>query len=331
MKKVLSLILVVALGAFALVGCDSNSGNSGNSGSADGDTYTVGICQFVQHEALDAATQGFKDALTEKLGDKVTFNEQNASGEASNTTVICSELVSSGVDLILANATPALTAASQATDTIPIIGTSITDYATALGIDADKWTGATGFNVTGTSDLAPLDKQAEMIQELYPNAKTVGILYCSAEANSKFQATEITKYLEKAGLTVKEYTFVDTNDVTAVTQQAVNDNDVIFIPTDNTAASNTEAINNVAEPAGKPIITGEVGICKGCGLATLSISYYDIGHKAGEMAYDILVNGADPATMNIEYATDLTKQYVASRATLLGVTVPDDYEKIAEE
>lgn len=299
---------------------------------AEGDaaeSYTIGICQLVQHPALDAATEGFKDALVEKLGDSVTFDEQNASGESTNCTTIVSKFVSDDVDLILANATASLTAAAEATDTIPIIGTSITDYATALGIE--DWNGTTGFNVTGTADLAPLADQASMIQELIPDVKTVGILYCSAEANSKYQSDIIEAELAAKNIETKVYTFVDTNDVTSVTQQAVSECDALYIPTDNTAASNTEAINNVAEPAGIPIIAGEEGICQGCGIATLSISYYDIGYKAGLMAYDILVNGADPATMEIQYAQELTKKYMADRAAALNITIPDDYEAIEVE
>lgn len=315
--KIVCLVVALALFILPLAGC----------GETKDDVYTVGICQLVQHEALDAATKGFRDALTEKLGDKVVFDEQNASNEPTNCTTIVSKFVSDKVDLIMANATPALAAASQATDTIPIVATSITDYATALGIN--DWKGTTGFNVTGTADLAPLADQAKMIKELVPDAKTVGILYCSGEPNSKYQSTEIQKTLVDLGLTCKEFTFVDTNDVSAVTQQAVAECDVLFAPTDNTVASNKTAINNIAEPAKVPIIAGEVGICEGCGVATLSINYYDIGYRAGEMAYEILVNDADPASMKIEYATELTKQYMPDRAATLGITIPDDYEAVA--
>lgn len=318
-KKGLCLTLAAVMVSMAFTGCGTDEKEAK-------DTYTVGICQLVQHPALDEATRGFQEALTEKLGDKVTFDLQNASGEGTNCTTIVSKFVSDKVDLIMANATDALAAASQATETIPVVATSITDYATALGIT--DWTGTTGFNVTGTSDLAPLEEQAKMIKELVPDAKNVGILYCSAEKNSKYQSTVIQESLNKLGLNSKEYTFVDTNDVSAVTQQAVADCDVIFVPTDNTAASNAEAINNITEPAGIPVFAGEEGVCKGCGLATLSISYYDIGYKAGEMAYEILVNGADPATMEIEYAKDLTKKYMPERAEAIGLTIPEDYEAI---
>lgn len=320
MKKIVAIIAVLAM-VLSLSACGSKK---------DDGTYTIGICQLVQHEALDAATKGFQDALKEKLGDKVKFDVQNASGETTNCTTITSKFVSDKVDLIMANATDALSAASQATDTIPIVATSITDYATALGID--NWTGKTGFNVTGTADLAPLAEQAAMFKELTPDAKDVGILYCSAEKNSKYQADVMIKELKELGITAKIYTFVDTNDVTSVTQQIVTDKmDAVFVPTDNTAASNAEAINNVLEPAKIPVIAGESGICKGCGVATLSISYYDLGYKTGEMAYEILVNGKDPADMKIEYSTELTKRYYPDRAEKLGLTVPDTYKTLDAE
>ena len=291
-----------------------------------GKTYTVGICQLVQHPALDAATQGFKDALTEALGDAVSFNEQNASGESVNCATIVNGLVASQVDLILANATAPLQAAASATGDIPVLGTAVTDYASALEID--NWTGTVGGNISGTSDLAPLDQQAAMLQELFPDAKTVGLLYCSAESNSKYQVDMIRGYLEQAGLTCEEYAFTDTNDVASVTQKACDSSDVIYIPTDNTAASNTEAIANVVLPAGVPVIAGEEGICSGCGVATLSISYYDLGYATGKMAVKIMTGEADISTMPVEYAPQVTKKYNAANCETLGVTVPDDYVAI---
>ena len=291
-----------------------------------GKTYTVGICQLVQHPALDAATQGFKDALTEALGDAVSFNEQNASGESVNCATIVNGLVASQVDLILANATAPLQAAASATADIPVLGTAVTDYASALEID--DWTGTVGGNISGTSDLAPLDQQAAMLQELFPDAKTVGLLYCSAESNSKYQVDMIRGYLEQAGLTCEEYAFTDTNDVASVTQKACDSSDVIYIPTDNTAASNTEAIANVVLPAGVPVVAGEEGICQGCGVATLSISYYDLGYATGKMAVKILTGEADISTMPVEYAPQVTKKYNAANCETLGVNVPDDYAAI---
>ena len=317
MKKIVSIIMVIAM-LVALSAC-------GSAPAADG-TYTVGICQLVQHEALDAATQGFKDALIEKLGDKVTFVEHNASGDAATCVTICNQLVAENVDLIMGNATPALQAAAAATATIPVIGTSITDYATAL--EATDWTGKTGTNITGTADLVPLDQQAAVVKELFPDAKVVGILYCSAEPNSVYQSNVISEYFIELGYEVKVFTFADSNDVANVTAAACADSDVIYIPTDNTAASCTETIANVAIPAGTPIVAGEAGICGGCGVATLAIEYYDIGYIAGEMAYEILVNGANPGDMEIKYAADAQKLYNAAICDALGIAIPEGYSPL---
>lgn len=295
--------------------------------AADGKVYNIGICQLVQHEALDAATQGFKDALVEKLGEgSVKFDEQNASGDSANCATIVNGFVSNGVDLILANATAPLQAAAQATADISVLGTSITDYATAL--DISDWTGTVGNNISGTSDLAPLDQQAAMIQELFPDAKSVGLLYCSAEPNSVYQCDVIEGYLTEEGYTVARYAFTDTNDVTSVAQTAADNSDVIYIPTDNTAASNTEAIANVVIPAKVPVVAGEEGICSGCGVATLSISYYDLGYATGEMAAKILADGADVSAMPVEFAPNVTKKYNAANCEALGITQPSDYVAI---
>ena len=298
--------------------------------AADSDkVYNIGICQLVQHEALDAATKGFKDVLTEKLGaDHVNFDEQNANGESTNCTTICTGFAASGVDLILANATGALQAASAATATIPILGTSVTDYATALSID--DWTGATGTNISGTSDLAPIDEQAKMLLEMFPDVKQVGILYCSAEANSKYQATLFGNALTEAGVAFKEYSAADTNEISTVCTTAISECDVLYIPTDNTMASSTETVKNIVVPAGIPVIAGEEGICKGCGVATLSISYEDLGRATGEMAYEILTQGADVSTMEVRFAPNVTKKYNAAICEELGITAPEGYEAIAE-
>ena len=282
----------------------------------------VGICQLVQHPALDAATQGFKDALSAKMPD-VTFDEQNASGDAVNCATIINTFVSNNVDLILANATPALQAAVAATADIPVLGTSITEYGVALGID--DFNGVTGINVSGTSDLAPLSEQAAMVKELFPEAKKVGLLYCSAEANSIYQVKVVGEELVKLGYETEEYAFTDSNDVASVTQSAADSCEVIYIPTDNTAAAYTETIANVVIPAGIPVIAGEEGICAGCGVATLTISYYDIGYKTGEMAYEILANGADVSALPIEYAPQFTKKYNAENVDALGIESPEGY------
>ncbi|MGN0758824.1 MAG: ABC transporter substrate-binding protein, partial [Candidatus Ventricola sp.] len=226
----------------------------------------------------------------------------------------------------LANATPALQAAVAATADIPVLGTSITEYGVALGID--DFNGVTGINVSGTSDLAPLNEQAAMVKELFPEAKKVGLLYCSAEANSIYQVKVVGEELGKLGYETEEYAFTDSNDVASVAQSAADSCDVMYIPTDNTAAAYTETIANVLIPAGIPAVVGEEGICSGCGVATLTISYYDIGYKTGEMAYEILANGADVSAMPIEYAPQFTKKYNAANAEALGVAVPEDYVAI---
>ena len=293
--------------------------------AADGKTYTVGVCQLVQHEALDAATQGFVDALTEELGDAVTIDVQNASGDSVNCGTIVNGFVSRGVDLIMANATPALTAAVSATADIPILGTSITAYGVAL--DLDDFNGTVGGNVSGTSDLADLQKQAQMILDWFPETKNVGLLFCSAEPNSRYQIDEVRKALEAQGVTCEEFAFTDSNDVSSVTQKAADFSDVVYIPTDNTAASNTEAIANILIPAGVPAICGEEGLCRGCGVATLSISYYDLGVTTGKMAAKILKGEADISEMPVEY-TDATPKYNASICDQLGITPLDGYEAI---
>ena len=335
MKKVLAMVLALAM-VFALCACGSGTPAPAAPAATEApaqeaapaeteetaEVYNVGVCQLVQHPALDLATEGFIDALTAELGDAVVINNQNASGEIPNCATIIDGFVSDGVDLIMANATPPLAAAASATNTIPVLGTSITNYETAI----DNY--ALGGNISGTSDLAPLDGQANMIVELFPEAKVVGLLYCSAEANSIFQCNAVEGYLVDMGLEVKHYTFNDTNDVAAVTQTACDECDVIYIPTDNTAAANTEAIANVVLPAGKPVICGEEGICAGCGVATLSISYYDIGYATGLMAAQILTGEKSITEMPVEYAPQFTKEYNAANCEALGVEIPADYVAI---
>ena len=319
MKKVLSAIIAVILCAsFCLLAV-----SCANSGAKK---YSIGIVQIVQHEALDAATEGFKKAVTDKLGaNNVTFDYQNASGDTANCTTIVNGFVANKVDLIMANATPALQAAYNATRTIPILGTSVTEYGVALGIE--NFNGTVGSNVSGTSDLAPLDEQAQMILDLFPGTKTVGLLYCSAEANSLYQVKVVEEYLAGKGVTAKRYSFSDSNDVSAVTTTAAAESDVIYIPTDNTAAASASIIGSILLNAKKPAIAGEEGICSKCGVATLSISYYDLGYKTGEMAAKILKGEEKIENMAIAYAPT-TKKYNKTIADELGVTIPEGYTEI---
>ena len=301
------------------------SATSASASAAGGKKFNVGICQLVQHVALDAATQGFEDELTDAFGDGVSFDLQNAQGDSATCATIANGFVSAGVDLILANATPALQAAQAATDTIPVLGTSVTEYGVALGLT--DFDGTVGGNISGTSDLAPLDQQADMIVEWMPDVKTVGLLYCSAEANSQYQVDKVAEYLEAKGITANLYSFSDSNDLSSVCQQAANENDALYVPTDNTVAANTGIVDGICRPAKKPVFAGEEGICSGCGVATLSISYYDLGRTTGKMAVKILNGEADIAAMPIEY-TGVTKKYNKTICEELGLTVPEGYEAI---
>ena len=318
MKKLVSLFIVlsVVLGAMsALTSCTGGS-------SAD---FTVGIAQLAPHPALDAATQGFKDALTaelEKAGKTVEFKEQNAGGEISSCPSIVGSFVSNGVDLILANATPMLQAAKNATKTIPILGTSVTEYGVALGIE--NFTGTVGTNVSGTSDLAPLDEQAQMLIDTLglTGGDKVGLLWCSAEANSDYQVKVVKAYLESKGITCSEYKFADSNELTSVATKAANDGlDALYVPTDNTVADNTAIIKNIVIAKGIPVFAGEEGVCAGCGYATLSIDYYNLGKKTGEMAAKVLLGQAHIEDMAIEYDAEPTKKYNKEICEALGIDI----------
>ena len=324
MKKVISILLVVALciGCMAMMtGCSKEKTN---------DKYKIGIVQLVEHVALDAATDGFKQAIIDELGaDAVEFDFQNGQNDPNTCSTIANQFVSNKVDLIMANATPALQAAAAATADIPILGTSVTEYGVALEIK--DFSGTVGGNISGTSDLAPLDKQADMITEWCPDAKTIGLLYCSKEANSQYQVDVIKKALEDKGLTVTLYPFTDSNDLAQVCTTAADKCDAIYVPTDNTVAENTGIIDNICEPKKVPVIAGEEGICSGCGIATLSISYYDLGYTTGKMAVKILKDGADISTMAIEYAEKQTPKYNAQNCQALEITPLEGYTAIEAE
>ena len=328
MKKKRSLCAALLAGlmvtAVCLTGCGQKAAGNGSSGVDSDKVYQVGVCQLTQHDALDAATQGFVDALNTILGSEhVNIDVQVASGDSTTCTPIVNSFVNKKVDLIMANATPALQAAYNATTSIPILGTSVTEYGVALGID--DFDGLVGTNISGTSDLAPLDEQAGIIKELFPDAKTVGLLYCSAEPNSQYQVDTVKASLEELGYTCEYYAFSDSNDLATVCQSAADASDVIYVPTDNTVANNTEIVNNICQPAGVPVVAGEEGIMSGCGVATLSISYYDLGVATGKMAAKILTGESKVEEMPIEYAPEFTKEYNPTIAEALGITIPDDY------
>lgn len=319
LKKVLAIVLAAVLVCGVCAGC----GNAKDDGK-----YKIGIVQLTEHPALDAATQGFKQAIIDELGeDAVEFDYQSGQNDSNTCSTIANQFVSNKVDLIMANATPALQSAAAATADIPILGTSVTEYGVAL--DIKDFNGTVGGNISGTSDLAPLDQQASMITEWFPEAKTVGLLYCSSEANSKYQVDVVKAELEKAGLTAELYSFADSNDISSVCTTAAANSDVLYVPTDNTVADNTGIIDSVCQAAKTPVIAGEEGICKGCGVATLSISYYDLGYTTGKMAVKILRDGADISTMPIEY-TSTTKKYNPTICEALNITPIEGYEAVEQ-
>lgn len=323
MKKTVSLLLALIL---CLGSCIALS--SCNDSKSDG-KYKVGLVQLVEHPALDAATEGFKQAIIDELGaDAVEFDYQNAQNDANTCSTIVNQFVSNKVDLIMANATPALQAAAAATAEIPILGTSVTEYGVAL--ELKNFNGTVGGNISGTSDLAPLDKQAAMITEWFPNAKTVGLLYCSKEANSQYQVDVVKAEIEKKGLTATLYPFTDSNDLAQICTTAADNCDVIYVPTDNTVAENTGIIDNVCAPKKVPVIAGEEGICKGCGVATLSISYYDLGYATGKMAVKVLKGEVDISTLAIGYAETQTPKYNKAICDSLGITPLEGYVAIED-
>ena len=318
MKKMLAIVFA-ALMLLSLAACGGTASDDGK--------YVIGICQMTKHPSLDQASEGFKDAVIAALGeDNVVFKEQDAAGEYATCGVVIDGFIAEGVDMILANSTTPLQVAVSATDEIPILGTSITDYAAALNMS--EWNGSVEGNVAGTTDLAPLDQQAAVIAELFPEAQNVGLLYCSSEPNSVYQIRIIQEYLNDMGYSCTEFAFADVNDMSYVVETACENADVIYIPTDNTCATYTENIANVVLPAGIPVVTGDTSTCAAAGVATFSISYYDLGWVTGEMAVQILSGEADIADMAIQSAGEAAKMYNPANCEKLGITVPDSYRAV---
>ncbi len=329
MKKLIAILLALMM-LVSLAACGETATGDENKDPAAKEQFTIGICQFMPHPALDKATEGFVAAVEAGLGkENITWKNENASGEATNATSIVNSFVSAEVDLIMANATPAVAAAYNATEIIPILGTSVTEYGVALGIE--NFDGLVGTNLSGTSDLANLDQQAQMLLDWCPDAKNVGLLYCSTEPNSKYQVDKVQAYLEGKGLNCKQYAFSGTTDMNAVTQSAANESDAIYVPTDNTVANNATAIDSICRPAGIPIIAGEAGICGGCGIATMSIDYYDLGYATGEMAVKVLKGEAKISEMPIEYTPEDKVSYLYNEeiCTELGIEPLEGYEKLS--
>ena len=278
---------------------------------------------------FDDTDRGRNDRMIVKQESCEKIHVQNAAGDANTCASIVNAFVASNVDLIMANATPALQAAQSATGDIPILGTSVTEYGVAL--DIKDFNGTVGGNVSGTSDLAPLEDQAAMLQEWFPDAKNVAMIYCSAEPNSKYQVDTMKKLLEEKGYTCQFFAFTDSNDMQAVVNGACEFADVIYLPTDNAVASSVDIIDSICRPAGIPIIAGEAGVCAGCGIATLSIDYYDLGYATGEMAVRILKDGADITKMPIEYAPEVSYLYNEEICKELNITPLAGYNKLVTE
>ncbi len=322
MKKFLkpTAIVLAFILAVTLVACFSSDED-------DNALYRIGICQLVQHDAHDAATQGFIDAVNSELPGQVSFSVQDAANEIPLCTTIVNQFIAEDVDLILANATPALQAASAATDEIPILGTSVTEYSVVMGLE--NFSGIVGGNVSGTSDLAATEDQAAMVAAWFPEAQNIGLLYCSAESNSRYQVSVMKDALDALGYNCTYFSFTDTNDLPAVLEGAIAACDALYVPTDNTVAASAAIIDNYCRPARIPIIGGDKGICRSCTVATLSVDYYDLGYKTGIMAAKILTGEAEISELPIEYA-DYTPVYNPELCSYFGITPPDGYTAIAD-
>lgn len=320
MKKTSKILSVVLAGALALsvTGCSSKPAETTAAATeaattaqatvaaettakaadaAGGDTYKIGILQLVQHAALDQSNEGFIAALDE-AGINYEVDQQNASGEQANCLTIAEKLVSDQNDLILAIATPAAQAVAGVTEQIPILLTAVTDPA-ASGLVNDN--ANPGVNVSGTSDLTPVKEQIDLLHQLLPDAKTVGLLYCSAESNSEIQIQMAKEACDAVGLGYEEYTVPGSNEIQTVVESMVGKVDAIYSPTDNVIAAGMTTVAMVATDNGIPCIVGEAGMVAAGGLATYGIDYYQLGYMAGEQAVEILVNGADITTMPIGY------------------------------
>ena len=331
MKKTFAFLLSLGLAVSMLAGCGSKTTQTeapasteaaqteAPADSASDDTYKIGVIQYVQHDALDASNEGFFAALDD-LGISYEADQQNAAGEASSCQTIAETLVNNGNDLIFAIATPAAQSVAGVTTEIPIVLTAVTDPAESGLVESND---APGGNVTGTSDLTPVTEQIDLLKELIPEAKTVGILYCSAESNSVLQAEMAKEAGEEAGLASEDYTVSSSNEIQTVVESMIGKVDAIYAPTDNMIAAGMATVAMVANENKIPVICGEEGMVKEGGFATYGINYYELGYKAGEMAAQILTEGADPAEMPIGYlaAEECSLMINGDTAETLGIDV----------
>lgn len=313
---------LVATTALVLTGC--SGADDGGSGDGSG-SYTIGINQLVQHPALDSATEGFKQAFAD-AGVDVEFNEQNANGEQGTALTIAQQMASDDLDLALAVATPAAQAMAQNITNFPLLFTAVTDPVQAELVDSMEEPGA---NVTGTSDAAPIEEQLELLQELVPDAETIGIVYASGEVNSQVQVDQAQEAAGPLGLTIETQTVTTVNEIQQAVE-ALGDVDAIYVPTDNMVVSGIASLVQVAEAKQIPVIAAEAGTVEGGAVATIGIDYTELGRQTGEMALRILQDGADPATMPVETAAEFTYVVNEDAAERLGVVIPEDILAEAE-
>jgi len=319
MKKLIPGVLAVALAATVLGSCGEKKNKSA---VQEEKVYKIGVVQLVEHPALDAAYKGFVDGLESaglKNGKEIIIDYQNAQNEQANCVTIAQKLVSSRSDLILAIATPAAQAVANQTESIPILVTAVTDPETANLVKSNK---APGTNVSGTSDLTPCAAQIDLLKQIVPDVKTVGMLFCSSEANSRFQIDLAEAQCQKVGLDYVEATVSNTNEVQQVVKSLIGKVDAIYTPTDNMIASCMATVSMEATAAKIPVICGEDGMVQGGGLATFGINYYELGKQTANMAVEILKNGANPAEMPIQYLENCDFSYNPEIAEELGIQIP---------
>lgn len=332
MKKSLAMLLAGAMVVASLTACgsgkkettaettsDTTAESAESKTVSDGETYKIGVLQLTEHAALDAANEGFVAALDDS-GISYEIDQQNAQNDQSACQTIAEKLVNDGDDLILAIATPAAQAVAGVTTEIPIVGTAITDFADSGLVESND---APGENVTGSSDLTPIKAQISLLQKVLPEAKTVGVLYCSAESNSEIQLQMTKEACAAAGLDVEEFSVASSNEIQSVVESAVGKVDCLYPFTDNTIAAGMNTVSMVANENNLPVICGEQGMVEAGGLCTYSIDYYELGYIAGEMAVKILKGEAEPATMPIEYYPEEKCEFVGNEETakLLGIDI----------
>ncbi|HKM25075.1 MAG TPA: ABC transporter substrate-binding protein, partial [Corynebacterium sp.] len=302
---------------------DSDTTDPTTTAAAGGDSYSIGINQLVQHPALDAATEGFKEALAD-AGVDVSYDEQNANGEQATALTIAQQFAGKNLDLVLAVATPAAQATAQNITDIPVLFTAVTDPVSAELVDSEETPGG---NVTGTSDVAPIEDQLDLLKELVPDARTVGIVYASGEVNSQVQVDLAKEAAGPRDLEIKTQTVTTANDIQQAVE-ALGDVDAIYVPTDNMVVAGIASLVQVAEQKQIPVIAAEAGTVEGGAVATLGIDYKELGRQTGEMALRVLRDGEDTASMPVEKATEFTYVINEDAAERLGVTIP---QKILDE